>query len=73
MIVQEILKQIKNYESDGYKSDKLGEQTQFFQVISIENNKLIYNAYTTLGDLYDQAIIVKDFSSGIKTITNSLR
>ena len=65
--------QIKNYESDGYKSDKLGEQTQFFQVISIENNKLIYNAYTTLGDLYDQAIIVKDFSSGLKTITNSLR
>ena len=62
--------QIKNYESDGYKADKFGEQTQFFQVISIEDEKLIYSAYTTLGTLYDKAIITKDFSSGKKTISN---
>ena len=62
--------QIKNYESDGYYAVKFGEQTQFFQVISIENDKLIYSAYTTLGTLYDKAIITKDFSTGQKTISN---
>ena len=65
--------QIKNYGADGYKSDKTGEQTQFFQVISLENNKLIYSAYTTLGILYDKAIITKDFSTGEKTISNSIK
>ncbi len=61
---------IKNYEVDGYKSDKMREKTQFFQVINIDNNKLTYSAYTTLGDLYDRAIITKDFSNGEKTISN---
>ena len=61
---------IKNYEVDGYKSDKMGEETQFFQVINIDNNKLTYSAYTTLGDLYDRAIITKDFSNGEKIISN---
>ena len=65
--------QIKNYGADGYKSDKIGEQTQFFQVISVENDKLIYSAYTTLGDLYDKAIITKNFSTGEKTISNSIK
>ena len=65
--------QIKNYGANGYKSDKIGEQTQFFQVISVENDKLIYSAYTTLGDLYDKAIITKDFSTGEKTISNSIK
>tara|TARA_B100001093_G_scaffold52852_1_gene44868 strand:+ start:1508 stop:2845 length:1338 start_codon:yes stop_codon:yes gene_type:complete len=64
--------QIKNYKVDGYKNDKLGEQTQFFQVIDIENDKLIYSAYTTLGTLYDRAIITKDFSNGEKTISNEI-
>ena len=62
--------QIKNYEIDGYKSDKMGEETQFFQVINVENNKLTYSAYTTLGDLYDRAIITKNFLNGEKTISN---
>ena len=53
---------------DGYLSNKLGEQTQFFQVISIENESLIYKAYTALGDEYDTATITKDFSTGIKTL-----
>ena len=65
--------QIKSYQVDGYKSDKLGEQTQFFQVISVENDKLIYSAYTTLGDLYDEAIITKNFVNGFKTIFNSIK
>ena len=62
------LEQINNYQLDGYKNDKLGEQTQFFQVISINEETLTYKAYTVLGDEYDTAIIKKDFSSGIKTL-----
>ena len=62
--------QIINYESDGYKADKFGKQTQFFQVISIENDKLIYSAYSTLGVLYDKAVITKDFKTGKKTISD---
>ena len=62
------LEQIKNYQTDGYKNDKFGEQTQFFQVISINEETLTYKAYTVLGDEYDTAIIKKDFSSGIKTL-----
>jgi hypothetical protein len=58
------------YEEDGYKLGKTGEQTQFFQVISIENNQLTYDAYTTLGDLYDRVVIKKDFSTGIKNISD---
>ena len=65
--------QIENYQADGYQADKLGEQTQFFQVISVENDKLIYSAYTTLGTLYDKAIITKEFSTGAKTISNIIK
>ena len=61
---------IKNYENDGYKSIKTGEQTQFFQVIKIENDNLIYKAYTVLGDLFDEALIKKDFSNGLKSYFN---
>ena len=62
------LDQIENYKLDGYKADKLGEQTQFFQVISISTNKLTYTAYTVLGNEYDKAVIIKDFSTGKKTL-----
>ena len=54
---------LNNYISDGYINQKTGEQTQFYQVISIEGNKLFYDAYTVLGDKYDSAIITKDFST----------
>lgn len=57
---------LNNYISDGYINQKTGEQTQFYQVISIEGNKLFYDAYTVLGDKYDSAIITKDFSTGKK-------
>ena len=57
---------LNNYFSDGYINQKTGEQTQFYQVISIEDNKLFYNAYTVLGEKYDSAIITKDFLTGKK-------
>ena len=62
------LQQLEDYKADGYLSNKIGEQTQFFQVISIEDESLIYKAYTALGDEYDMAIITKDFTTGIKTL-----
>ncbi len=64
------LDKINNYENDGYKNIKTGEQTQFFQVIKIENDNLIYKAYTVLGNLFDEAIIKKDFSNGLKSYFN---
>jgi 3',5'-cyclic AMP phosphodiesterase CpdA len=61
-------KQILAYKSQGYQSDKTAEQTQFFQVITIEENTLSYVAYTVLGDEYDRATITKDFATGKKTL-----
>ena len=60
--------QMKGYAVDGYSRDKKGEQTQFYQVISIEGETLTYVAYTVLGDEYDRAVIVKDFSTGRKEL-----
>jgi len=67
------IEQLEGYKVDGYQNDKLGEDTQFFQVIDIEDDKLIYSAYTTLGSLYDKAVITKDFSTGNKTISNLIK
>ena len=60
--------QITSYSTDGYKNDKTAEQTQFFQVIDIEGNTLSYTAYTVLGEIYDRAVITKDFITGKKTL-----
>ena len=61
-------KQIKSYEAEGYRPDKSGEQTQFFQVITIDGNELTYVAYTALGEEYDRAVITKDFGTGKKQL-----
>ena len=61
-------KQIKAYKADGYQSDKTAEQTQFFQVITIEGNTLRYVAYTVMGDEYDRATIQKNFETGRKSL-----
>ena len=63
-------KQIKSYKADGYESDKTAEQTQFFQVITIEDNTLSYMAYTVMGDEYDRATIQKDFETGRKSLVD---
>ena len=60
--------QMKSYAAEGYQPDKTAEQTQFFQVITIENNKLTYVAYTALGEEYDRAVIVKDLETGKKEL-----
>jgi 3',5'-cyclic AMP phosphodiesterase CpdA len=58
---------MKNYKADGYKSDKVGEQIQFFQVIKVDDQTLTYTAYTATGNEYDKAIITKNFKTGFKT------
>lgn len=65
--------QMKAYESQGYNLDAAAEQTQFFQVITVEDNTLTYVAYTTLGDEYDRAEIRKDFVTGKKELVQTER
>ncbi|MEM7105734.1 MAG: metallophosphoesterase family protein [Bacteroidota bacterium] len=60
--------QIKTYSAEGYQPDKTAEQTQFYQVITIEADKLTYVAYTVLGQEYDRAVIRKDFKTGKKKL-----
>lgn len=60
--------QMAEYSVDGYVPDKSAEQTQFFQVITIEDDTLSYVAYTVLGEEYDRATITKDFTTGEKVL-----
>ena len=60
--------QMKLYSAQNYQLDKAAEQTQFYQVITIEGNKLTYVAYTTLGEEYDRAVIKKNFKTGKKKL-----
>ena len=58
--------QLDSYKTQGYRLDTSAEQTQFFQVITIENNQLNYTAYTAIGEIHDQMTIQKNFKTGEK-------
>ena len=60
--------QMKTYEFNGYRPDKAAEQTQFYQDITVTDNKLAYVAYIAIGVEYDRAVIVKKFSNGKKQL-----
>jgi len=60
--------QMKTYMAQGYSLDRSAEQTQFYQVITVEENTLTYVAYTALGEEYDRAVIKKNFRSGKKKL-----
>jgi|TARA_B110000263_G_scaffold237136_1_gene237157 hypothetical protein len=47
--------------------DRTGEYMQLFQVISLDGNKLSYQAYTAVGDLYDSFNLIKN-ESGLNSI-----
>ena len=51
---------------NGYELDKAAQFIQFFQVITIDDNKLTYEAYTATGKEYDRFVIVKDHQTGTK-------
>lgn len=58
----------EDFASSGVKLGRLAENTQFYQVISIEGGALHYAAYTADGRLYDEVRISKG-ADGAKTIT----
>ena len=60
------LKQLEDYIDQGYQLDKAAQYIQFYQVITIDQNKLTYVAYTSKGEEYDRAVIIKDFETGKK-------
>jgi len=41
-------------------------------VVSIDGGQLTYEAYTATGDLYDKAVITKDFATGEKKIEQQI-
>ena len=48
------------FTKNGYELDKAAQFIQFFQVITIDENKLTYVAYTATGKEYDRVVITKD-------------
>ncbi len=59
---------LESYAPGGYRNDAKATQQQFFQVISIDGNRLSYKAYTADGELYDEAVITKNHLLGKKTL-----
>lgn len=55
------------YERDGVRLDRSGENTQFFQLIRIDGGRLVYEAHTADGQLYDTFTLEKD-ATGRKTL-----
>ena len=43
----------------GGQRDRIAENTQLFQVITVEGNRLIFEAFTAIGELYDSFELVK--------------
>lgn len=64
--------QLESYAGDGYEPLRIAQNTQFFQSILIAENLLTYRAYTATGELYDEAVIEKDFSDGSKSISQKI-
>lgn len=60
------------FAGEGYENTRQAENTQFFQVISVDGRHLTYEAYTATGELYDRAVITKDFSTGEKSIEEQI-
>lgn len=62
--------QLEGYGVQGYQLDQTGDYTQFYQVITIEGNKLTYVAYNALGEEHDRVVIKKNFKSGKKKMVD---
>lgn len=62
---------IRGYENEyQVTTDRVAENTQFFQVIHVDTDRLTYRAYTATGELYDTFHIVKNHQTGSKTIAS---
>lgn len=58
------------YEPTGVTLERMGENSQFYQIIRIDGDELNYSAYTTDGALYDQVRLSKS-AEGLKSITSN--
>ncbi len=57
----------QGYEPSGVNLERKGENSQFFQVIAIDGDSLVYTAYTSDGEQYDRVVIEKK-QDGIKRV-----
>lgn len=48
-----------DWEEFGATKERSGKNTQLFQVISIEGDRLIFESYTAIGELYDSFELIK--------------
>ena len=48
-----------DWTSKGGQRDRIAENTQLFQVITVEGNRLKFESYTAIGELYDAFELVK--------------
>lgn len=60
----------RGYEPNGVNLERKGENSQFFQVITIDGEDLVYTAYTADGMQYDKVIIQKKQDGIKRVITN---
>jgi glycerophosphoryl diester phosphodiesterase len=56
----------------GLQSTRKAEHTQFFHVIKVDGNRLTYQAFTATGEIYDEAMLTKDFASGSKQLAEKI-
>jgi hypothetical protein len=49
-----------DWTAKGGQRDRIAENTQLFQVITVEGNRLKFESYTAIGELYDAFELVKD-------------
>ena len=50
---------------------KRGEYVQLFQIITVENDTIHYNSYTTKGNVYDSFSLIKDENGNKELINNA--
>ena len=62
------IKRLANKNSESINDNLADISSTINHSISIDENKLIYQAYTAVGTLYDQVTIIKDFESGKKVL-----
>lgn len=60
----------RGYEPNGVNLERKAENSQFFQVIAIDGEDLVYTAYTTDGAQYDKVVIQKKQDGIKRVITN---
>ena len=48
-----------DWAAKGGQRDRIAENTQLFQVITVEGDRLKYESYTAVGELYDAFDLVK--------------